>query len=96
VRRVSDVRQIEIHTAETLVPTPSPFEVETATAKLKNYNLPGSDNILAELIKVGGETLQSEINKLKTSMWCKENLSEQWKKSIVQYYDRIWGTHGTS
>jgi hypothetical protein len=28
VHRVSDVRQIEIHTAELLVPDPSPFEVE--------------------------------------------------------------------
>jgi hypothetical protein len=27
VHRVSDVRQIEIHTAELLVPDPSPFEV---------------------------------------------------------------------
>jgi hypothetical protein len=30
VHRVSDVRQIEIHTAEILVPHPSPFEVEIA------------------------------------------------------------------
>jgi hypothetical protein len=29
-RRVSDVRQIEIHTAEPLVPDPSPIEVEIA------------------------------------------------------------------
>jgi hypothetical protein len=32
VHRVSDVRQIEIHTAEPLVPDPSPFEVEVAIA----------------------------------------------------------------
>jgi hypothetical protein len=35
--RVSDVGQIEIHTAEPIVPDPSSFEVETATAKLKMY-----------------------------------------------------------
>jgi hypothetical protein len=29
VQRVSDIRQIEIHTAEPLVPDPSPFNVET-------------------------------------------------------------------
>jgi hypothetical protein len=34
---VSDVRQIEIHTAEPLIPDPSPFEVEIAVAKLKKY-----------------------------------------------------------
>lgn len=32
---VSDVRQMEIHTAESLVPEPSHFEILTATAKLK-------------------------------------------------------------
>jgi hypothetical protein len=38
VHRVSDVRQIEIHTAEPLVLDPSPFEVEIAIAKLKGIN----------------------------------------------------------
>jgi hypothetical protein len=52
---VSDVRQIEIHTAEPLVPEPSPFEVEIAIAKLKKYKLPGSNQIPAELIQGGGE-----------------------------------------
>jgi hypothetical protein len=37
---VSDVRQIEIHTAEPLVPDPSPFEAEIAIAKLKRYKSP--------------------------------------------------------
>jgi hypothetical protein len=37
VHRASDVRQIEIHTAEALVPDPSPFEGESAVAKLKRY-----------------------------------------------------------
>jgi hypothetical protein len=43
VRRGSDVRQIEIHTAESLVPQPNPFEVEIAIANLKKYKSPGSD-----------------------------------------------------
>jgi hypothetical protein len=37
VHRISDVRQTEIHTAETLVPDHSPFEVENIIAKLKRY-----------------------------------------------------------
>jgi hypothetical protein len=48
VHRVSDVRQIEIHTAEMLVPDPSPFEVETAIAKLKMYELPDCCGIPAD------------------------------------------------
>jgi hypothetical protein len=43
VHNVSDVRQVEVHTAETLVPGPSPLEVEIAIAKLKKYKSPGSD-----------------------------------------------------
>jgi hypothetical protein len=50
VHNVSDVRQIEVHTAEQLVPGPSPLEVEVAIAKLKQYKLPGTDQIPAEQI----------------------------------------------
>jgi hypothetical protein len=69
VHRVSDVRQIEIHTAEPLVPDTSPFEVEIAIARLEKYKSPGSDQNLAELIQAGGETLEFEIHKLINSIW---------------------------
>jgi hypothetical protein len=62
VHSVSDVRQIEVHTAEPLVPGPSRLEIEIATAKFKWYKLTGSDQILAELIQAGGETLWYEIH----------------------------------
>jgi hypothetical protein len=62
VHRVSDVWQIEIHTAEPLVPDPSPFEVEIAIENLKRYKSPGSDGIPAELIQAGGEILRSKIH----------------------------------
>jgi hypothetical protein len=52
---VSDVGQIEVHTAEPLVPGPSRLEVEIAIAKLKKYKSSGSDQIPAELIQAGGE-----------------------------------------
>jgi hypothetical protein len=44
---------------------------EISIAKLKKYKSQGSDQILAELIQVGGETLQSEIHKLITYIWSK-------------------------
>jgi hypothetical protein len=72
VHRVSDVRQIEIHTAEPLVPDRSPFEVEIAIESLKRYKSPGSDGIPAELIQAGGEILCSKIHKLIKSIWNKE------------------------
>jgi hypothetical protein len=65
VLRVRDVRQIEIHSAEPLLPDRSPFEVEIAIAKLKKFKSPGSDQIPAELIQAGGEILvfRSKIRK---------------------------------
>jgi hypothetical protein len=62
VHNISDVRQIEIHTAEPLVPGSCHLEVEISIAKLKNYKSPGSDQIPAELYKAGGEILASVIN----------------------------------
>jgi hypothetical protein len=83
VHRVSDVTQIEIHTVEPLVPDPSPFDAAIAIAKLKKYKYPGSDQILAQLIQAGGETLQFEIQKLVNSIWNKEELPDQWKSIII-------------
>jgi hypothetical protein len=54
VHNVSDVRSIEVHTAEPLVPGPARLEVEIAIAKLKKYKSPGSDQIPAELIQAKG------------------------------------------
>jgi hypothetical protein len=61
VHKASDVRQIEIHTTEPLVPDPSPFEVKIAIAKLKRFKSPGSDQIPAELIQAGSEILCAKI-----------------------------------
>jgi hypothetical protein len=83
VHSISDVRQIEIHTAEPLVPVPSPVEVEFAIAKLGKYESSGSDQIPAELIQAEGEALQSEIHKHSNSIWYKEEFPGQWKESII-------------
>jgi hypothetical protein len=45
---VSDVRQMQIHTADLQVPKPRSFEVDSAIANLKRYKLPRIDQILAE------------------------------------------------
>jgi hypothetical protein len=55
VCNASDVRQIEVHTAEPLVPGPNRLEVEIAIAELKKYKSPGSDQIPVELIQAGGD-----------------------------------------
>jgi len=53
VHGVNDIRQIEIHTAEPLVPELSAFEVEVAIEKLKLYKSSGIYHIPRELIKAG-------------------------------------------
>ena len=80
---VNDVRQTQIHTAEPLVPEPSASEVELATEKLKSHKSSGIDQIPTELIKAGGKTMCCEVHKLIISIWNKEELSEEWKESII-------------
>ena len=69
VHCVKDVGQVEIPTADPLVPEPSNFEVELAIDKLKTHKSPGIDETPAELIKAGGGTICLEIHKLITSIW---------------------------
>jgi hypothetical protein len=49
---------MNIHTDEPLAPEPDLVEVEIAVGKLKRYKSSGTDQIPAELIKAGGETLR--------------------------------------
>jgi hypothetical protein len=64
VHGAHDVRHMNVHTAEPLVPEPTLVEVETAIRKLKSHKFPGTDHIPAESIKAGGERLYSEKHKL--------------------------------
>jgi hypothetical protein len=82
VHGVHDVRQMDIHTAEPLVPESSLVEVEIAIGKLKSYKSPGTDQLPAELIKAGGEILYSEIHKLIRSQWNKK-LPQKWNVFII-------------
>jgi hypothetical protein len=59
------------------------LEVKIATGTLKRYKLPGIDQILAEIIQAGSNTLCSEIHKHINSIWNEEELPEQWKDSII-------------
>jgi hypothetical protein len=86
VHRVSDVRQIEIHTAEPLV-----REVEIAIAKLKGYKFPGSDQIPAKLTQAEGEILRSVIHKLINSIY--KILSNILLSRLSPYIDEITGDH---
>jgi hypothetical protein len=82
VHGAGGVRQTGMHTTEPFVPEPSASEVVVPIEKLKRYKSPGVDQIPAELIHAGGETLCSEIHKL-IKLICNEELPHQWKGSIT-------------
>jgi len=65
---VNDVRQTEIHKAESQVSEPSAFEVELVIEKLKSHKSPGTDQIPAELLKAGGRTICGETHELINSI----------------------------
>jgi hypothetical protein len=69
VHNVSDARHTEIYITEPLVPR---------IAKLKKYKLPGSAQILTELIQARERTLSPETYELINSVWNKEELPGQW------------------
>ena len=82
VHGISNVRQIEIHTAEPAVPRPSAFEFQMAIEKLKRHKSPDINQI-PELITASGSTIRSEILKIINSIWNKEEFPEEWKESII-------------
>jgi hypothetical protein len=85
VHGAHDVRQKDIHRAEPLMPVPNLVKVEIAIGKLKSCKSPGSDQILAELIKAGGETLYSEVHRHICSIWNKEKLPQQCGRNLLLY-----------
>jgi hypothetical protein len=80
VHGVKDIRQMDIHTAEPLVPELRLVEWENPIEELNRYESPGTDQIPAELIKAGGEMLRSEVLKLIRFI---DGLPQQWKESII-------------
>jgi hypothetical protein len=80
IHGVHDVRQMDIHTAEPLVPEPTLVKVESVIGKFKSYKSPGTDQI-PSMIKAGGEAICSEIHKLLRCEWNMEELPQVRKES---------------
>jgi len=60
------VGRLKIHTAEALMAEPSAFEVEMVIEKLKRHKSPGTDQILAEMVRTWGRTIHFMNHKLFT------------------------------
>jgi len=74
---VTDVRQMEMHTARPLVPEPSSTEIEIVIEKLKIYISPGRTDPSRRWYTC------SEIQRLLSSIWSKGGQLQQWKVSIT-------------
>ena len=79
-----------MHTAEPLVPEPSFLEVELAIEKLKSHKSTGIDQIPAELIEAWGSTIRCAIHKLIIAILNKDELSGEWKESIIVPIHMKW------
>jgi hypothetical protein len=78
VHNTSDVKQIEVHTAEPIVLGPTCLEFEIAIENMKTYKSPGHNQIPALL--VGGSSgwnITVAIQKMTNSIWNKEELPDQ-------------------
>jgi hypothetical protein len=88
VHGAGGVKQTEMHTARPFLPDSSASETEVAVGKLKRYKAPGVDQIQAELIHVGGETLCYKIHKLINLIWNKAKLPCQWKDQLLYLFTK--------
>jgi hypothetical protein len=66
-----------MHSAEPLVPEPGSFVNEIANEKLEKYKLPGINQILGQMIHIGGKSLCPEMHKLIHYILTKEKLPQQ-------------------
>ena len=58
-------------------------EVEVAVRKLKNGKAPGSDEIVAELVKNGGQVMVDWLWELLREVWRTKGVPQEWKNAIL-------------
>ncbi len=59
-------------------------EVTYVIKCLKNHKAPGQDQILAEFLKKGGESLWRRIHHLIKLIWMQHKMPEEWTVGIIQ------------
>jgi hypothetical protein len=88
VHRVSDVRQIKVHTVKPLLPHPSFFRLKLLLQSRKGINLQVVIKFCAHLIQAGGEMLQSESHEVINSVWNKEELLISGRSLLLYQFTR--------
>uniref|UniRef100_A0A8D8W2L6 Craniofacial development protein 2 n=1 Tax=Cacopsylla melanoneura TaxID=428564 RepID=A0A8D8W2L6_9HEMI len=62
---------------------PTLSEVKTAIRKMKNNKAPGNDNITPELLKYGGEAVESMMLKIIHTIWKREKMPVNWNAGVL-------------
>jgi hypothetical protein len=75
---------ITFFTAKNEDKQPNYEEVVYVIKCLKNHKAPGKDQIPAEFLKKGGETLWKRIHHLVTLIWTQHKMPEEWTIGIIQ------------
>ena len=78
-----ETERIQYSTAEIEVEPPDLIDIEIAIKKQKNNRAPGEDQIVAELIKAGGQSIVRVIHKLIVSVWNKEEMPKDWNTGLI-------------
>jgi hypothetical protein len=70
------------------VPETSAFEGELAVGKIKRHKSQGIVQFPAEWITTGSRSIRFEAHKITDSIWNKEELPEEWRKSIIVFINK--------
>jgi len=54
-----------------------------SSLEIKKNNVPGTDNIPAELFKFGGDRLKQKLKHIFSSIWINEKIPREWPKGIT-------------
>ena len=73
----------QVHAIDIEIEEPTLDGVKRAIQKLKNNKTPGIDNISAELLKNGGQTLEFQMHRLILKIWRKEEIPMDWDTGII-------------
>ena len=62
----------------------------TVLPRLKNHEAAGTDNILLELYKLGGDSVTAALTQLLDLMWNQQAIPSEWKTAIIVPAHKTW------
>lgn len=73
----------EVVSNEKYTTPPALEEVITVLKEMKNYKSPGENGLVAELYKLGGETLQEQLHFIIKEVWNTETMPKRWSEALL-------------